>query len=258
MGADGGVENVVLIKASGTSESRGTTKLSIGRWTPLSPTHIRAAALSTRRLHLCEKDEADRRAKGLSLPTDEFQAILQEHRVHAVVAVIESVAFLEATINEFLAAIAGERVEYSDTVTLSPAVRTRLTVYWKDHIRDNLLKKYQAALELIDVPPFEKVKTPYRGVQGLVKFRDALVHYKPRLMTDDERHDTEKALQDESKVRFVPNPLVPKNDFYPDRVLHHESAKWAVNTSLEFADAFYSKIKAPAPYEAIRSLLVTE
>lgn len=258
MEADGKAKNIVHANASLRAAGKLTARASIARWTMLSPTHIRAAALAARRVHQIEQDESNRRAKGISLPNDEFQAIFHEHRVHAVIAMIESVAFLEATINEFLAAVVGERVEYRDTVTLTPAVRTKLKVYWKFHVRGDLLKKYQATLELIELPQFEKKKTPYRGVQGLIDFRSALVHYKPKLMTDEELHDIEKTLRDVSKVSFGPNPLVPENNFYPDRVLHHASAKWAVKTSLDFADAFYSKIKAPTPYAAIQSQLITE
>jgi hypothetical protein len=47
------------------------------------------------------------------------------------------------------------------------------------HERVPVLGKYQSALRLAGVEPFDDGRAPFQDVESLVKLRDALVHYKP-------------------------------------------------------------------------------
>jgi len=86
----------------------------------------------------------------------------------------------------------------------------------------------------------DKGAAPWQPTAILIQLRNALIHYEPEWLsthvnTEDEAHKLTKML----RGRFTPNPLTGAGDpYYPNKVLGHGCAEWAVRTSTEFVDAF--------------------
>ncbi len=128
-----------------------------------------------------------------------------------------------------------------------------------------ILQKYQIALVLAQKQIFDPGNLPYQDVNLLVKLRNSLVHYEPEWVkspaSDDFGPDDIHTYAYEKKLRgkFLPNPLTGQgNPFYPDKCLGHGCAEWAVNSSVIFADAFFSRMGLLSPYDHIRDRLNTK
>jgi hypothetical protein len=58
--------------------------------------------------------------------------------------------------------------------------------------------------------------------------------------------------------KFPENPFARKNQpFFPDRLMGHGCAEWAVLTSLSFTDEFFNRLEVPAPYDGLKNELGT-
>ncbi len=55
---------------------------------------------------------------------------------------------------------------------------------------------------------------------------------------------------------FAPNPFFSGsgNPFFPDKCLGHGCAKWALESSVEFADAFFSRMGIVPRHERFKPL----
>ncbi len=117
------------------------------------------------------------------------------HRGLVLAAVIESVAFLEAVINEVLQDAADnhitERLEGVDS-----EVRRSWAEIWEALGQGETgrnLERYQAALIAAGVEPFDKGAEPWQSAQLLVQLRNHLVHYKPATVYIDEPEKAREA-----------------------------------------------------------------
>lgn len=102
-----------------------------------------------------------------------------EHSSLAVTAVLSSVAFLEALVNEVFLDVVdtplGQENRRNDGITDDAADLMRNL--WED--RASILDKYQLALVCARKPKFETGGTLYQKVNLLIKLRNELVHFKP-------------------------------------------------------------------------------
>lgn len=108
--------------------------------------------------------------------------------------------------------------------------------------RYGVVEKYAIALELSDRVGFDIGAEPWQSVSELARLRNALVHYEPEwvpMASTGEVHKFERSL----KGKFALNPLAPpENPYYPDKVLGHGCAAWAVESSMAFTDAFVERL----------------
>ncbi|CCF82821.1 hypothetical protein [Nitrolancea hollandica] len=240
----------IVVLGTATLSAKASMTATLSTRTSLSLTHIRAAAMSARLVH---RIETHPQVNELSHGSPEFQTRIAEQRAHTVVSVIEATAFLEATINQFLADVADGVKHYAG---MNTDAHNQITSYWNNgDNRDDILEKFQNALNLLEKSRFDKGACPYQDTRGLVKLKNHLVHYKPIWVSGDELHNVEELLRSK---RFPLNPLVPNNNCYPERLLHHACAKWAIETSIKFVDAFYAKIDVTPPYNNERDWLHAE
>lgn len=112
--------------------------------------------------------------------------------------------------------------------------------------RLKILHKYQAALALNRKSEMDTSARPRQDVGALVILRNNLLHYEPRdiavgLKPNEETQKMAKRLRDRG---FASNPFfaTSSNPFFPDKCLSHGWAKWAVESSIEFTDDFFTRM----------------
>jgi hypothetical protein len=210
--------------------------------------HIWAAAYFARASGDIEKD----RESGFHL----------DHRAFVTGAIIESVSFLEAAINELFTDAAENRHTPAWTGALSAGVLKQLGSMWEFVSNKPILDKYQTALVLAGKKAYDRGAAPYQDVALLIQLRNRLVHFRPESLTagvpsdPTEIHPVGKRLQ----RKFPPNRLMEHagNPYFPDKCLGHGAATWAVGSSLKFADDFFlSRMGVTPNYYHIRADLST-
>jgi hypothetical protein len=196
--------------------------------THLSGYFAASAALFSRKAHAIEALD----------PTAVTEVIRMEHRSYAIGAVVAAAAYLEAAINElYLGAIDRNKNTF-------PSERLRLAELmshvWAGIEQLTVLAKYQVALTLAGTHPYPKGQNPYQAVDGLLKLRNALVHYKPEWDTELEEH---RRLELRLADRFGESKLSSLGQaFFPHRCLGHGCAAWATKTAVEFHRDFIGRL----------------
>jgi hypothetical protein len=109
------------------------------------------------------------------------------------------------------------------------------------------LSKYDKALEIRDLPPFDRGSNPYQAADALVALRNGLVHFYP------ERSDNLDKLRKISQKlhgKFEPNASMSENaPLFPMRYVSKSCANWAVTTALTFMKEFEQRIGAKPKFE---------
>lgn len=209
--------------ASVVAEAQATTPTSRHY---LAVQHLRFAKINAR---LCEAREKRYTGK----KDFDFQ-----HRAYATSAIMMSVAFLEALVNEvYIDALdradgnANERIAPLDEdAGLLMAEFWRTTEGARRHVP--VLDKYQTALRLAKIEPFSRGEVLFQDAERLVALRNALVHFKP----ETQEHGVETKFEKNFKGRFEDNQLVPEtHPWFPSRALGAGAAAWACRTSRKFA-----------------------
>jgi hypothetical protein len=213
----------------------------------LSISHIQSAALFARLAASIENNCKQRTPE-----------LFQEHQSYVIGAIFLSVSFLEAVINELFADSAddGEAAKQLD-----PRTKTLMASLWKLGVPRRagypILRKYQIALLLNNRKMFERSLPPCEDVTLLVMLRNALVHYEPETVITFSDADpnlvTMQKFAKKLRGRFALNHMTVEADaFFPDRCLSYGCAKWAVASSLRFADEFFLTMGLPVHYEHVR------
>lgn len=197
-----------------------------------------------------------------------YHEITRNHMSYVMGAIMSSVAFLEATINELFSTAA----ESAFGVGLSDENTIRLASVWKlEHIRQrtSILEKYQLALELSGMPLLDKGLQPFQDTKLLIQVRNALVHYVSDPVFTGPLSDGGILQELEQKLggKFALSPFamtlsighglagepitmsIERPVFFPDLCLGHGCASWAVDISRKFVDEFCSRLGWPPPYE---------
>ena len=162
------------------------------------------------------------------------------YRAYVTAAVLSSVAYLSASINEL----------YLEVRKLSqsgqPHVRRELNLLveaWPRISRVQVLQRYQLALAVADADQYNPTRMPYHDADSLIRLRDALISYDAEWDDEKGKHHT---LQERLAHRFEPSPLVSsRRPWFPDRCLGAGCAKWAVETVQVFTNDFYSRMALP-------------
>lgn len=143
-----------------------------------------------------------------------------EHRAFAIGAVVEAAAFLECAINEIFKDCVDFHQGYIKTLPRAnvDALRNKWDE-WHTNGRATMptLDKYSSALSCCGAPPFGRGAKPYQEAALLVRLRNALIHYTPESLSEDDPHQLGDAL----KSRFKENKLMAGsgNSYFPDKCL---------------------------------------
>ncbi len=216
--------------------------------------HIQSAALFTRQCYQIESDYD-------GTPSNE---LIIEHGSYVIGAIFAAVSFLEATINELFA----DTVDHPDgelTRHLDSSTKLVMAEMWQLGIPRTatypIIEKYQIALTLARKAVLDTGRPPIQDAQTLILMRNALIHYEPMWSSAEEEGQANKRILSlQRQKKFALNPLVTgqSKPFFPDKCLSHGCAGWAVNTSIQFVEEFFSKMGIPVPFDHIRSFLNTE
>jgi hypothetical protein len=219
----------------------------IREWRAWSPHHIQAACLFSRQAREVE----------VSYDPSLYGELHVKQNAYVTGAILASVAFLEATINEFLAGAADSK--HGVARELPPSLTALLGDLWKPPLpRMPIQEKFQRALTVARKKPFDKGAQPYQDVHLLIDLRNQLVHYVPRVAITYSAIDPSAVVQHKIAGKFAPNPLFPSDVASLDKYLGHGCARWAALCSLAFADEFYRRIRVTPRYEHQRPELRTE
>jgi hypothetical protein len=196
----------------------------------LSKQHLGAAAFFA--------SEARGIEAATSTPDDSVKA---KHRAHVTAAVLCSVAFLEASINELH--LSARDQDSTALPTFDSRLFQMFGLFWEQVEMYPTLKKHQVALVLAGKDQFDRGTSPYQEAEALVKLRDCLIHYKPEW--DDETGHHQK-LEDRLRNRFALNPYAAAGAlWFPHRCLGAGCAEWSVATTYVFSDDFCSRLQIP-------------
>jgi hypothetical protein len=195
------------------------------------------------------------------------QESLLRHEVFILNSILSSVAFLESTINELYADAADDAYIFSDAKkeVLLRIIREK----WKNQKnfdRAPLIIRYQKILNIAKKPLFYENNPVFSDIRHLIEIRNYLMHYKREwiiMQNGEEARDGEETYAEKFekllKNKFPENPFAQKNQpFFPDKLLGHGCAEWAVSNSLEFTDKFFKNLELPAPYDGIKNELATK
>ena len=179
----------------------------------------------------------------------------QEDQAYASGAIVLSNAYLEAMINEFYLNCQFRSPEIKE---LSETNIKSLNNLWdKDKFiglpkyrnDSKLLSKYLIAYRIVNQNDYpSNMKSKLDDISNLIKLRDALVHYQSKGQSIDHfdpklnpyKLDLDYLQKNIGENAFVKNTSSP---LFPTRCIGADCAKWAVNSSIEFTDFFFSEIK---------------
>ena len=168
------------------------------------------------------------------------------HRVYAINAILSSVAYMEAAINQvFQDAADGEEFYLRSLSRDSKATMKKL---WTNKRRLGLLEKYRLALKGARQSLLDRGSPLYERAYLVVQLRNALVHAMPTSYTvgTKDQYGWVKSLK---AKRFARHPLMRNsgNPFFPDKCLAYGCAKWALNSCEKFVGTFYKKMSLNPP-----------
>lgn len=198
--------------------------------------HLWAARLAA---HLCRQRENE-------LLAADFHGVDYHVRSFAVMAIQQSVAFLEARVNTVWQDAADRRdgAEGGNPRLDGLTVETiaLLRELWKyDAVQRSLslLEKFDAVLRTAREPGMDKSRRPYQDVDPLIRLRNALVHFKPETQWSDEVHRLEARLRD----RIPDNPLMPDTQpWFPHQPLCAGVAEWAWRSCVAFVQEWEAQL----------------
>lgn len=193
--------------------------------------------------HLWSAKESSKQAKIIEVEHGGKPKFDIKHRAHVMNAILSSVAFAEAAVNELYQDASD--CHHSYVSELDQRHILLLSDYWnmteiqnKSHI--SLLDKFQLALLFCDKEVFDKGANPYQDVQMVVNLRNAIVHFKPESISASDDH----RLSTKLKNKFPENQLMREsgNPYFPDKCLGFGCALWAWKSTENFVDSFFSRL----------------
>ncbi|MEC5032283.1 MAG: hypothetical protein SAL07_20480, partial [Oscillatoria sp. PMC 1051.18] len=162
-------------------------------------------------------------------------------------AVINSVMFMEISINEFF-----EDVSITNLDDFKAPSLLDIDKIGKDAVkrikyfleidknflkRESILDKYNLALLLCEKSTLKKNEEPYQSANLLVGFRNDLVYHKLKA----NETNLERSLSNKFNLH-AKSEKEPYYYPYPKNHLSHECAKWAVSSSRKFVEEFFEKV----------------
>jgi hypothetical protein len=188
-------------------------------------------------------------ARSIEASRDGASGATERHDAAVVGSLFESVAFLEAGINELFADAEDHREALAP---VSPSVIAR----WAGVARKPLglprsvVAKHQFALVVADIEPFGGSDPAYENVGLVVSLRNRFVHYEPRWLPAGDDADLqltqgsiEKRLLEAGVGR---SPFSTEGDpFFPLGCVSYSCAIWSLRAAAAFSDAFRSRLGLP-------------
>lgn len=194
---------------------------------------------------------AARHMAGLALHEEQAPGDLPRstisHRSYVLNAIMDSVGFMEAAINEVLeAGPAGG--------SLSEQTRARFTHYWKKSQDGGkrhtpLFDKYDTTLLIAGKNPLDRSRNAFANAQLVVELRNWAVHYTPEWYQSDVVANLGRKLAG----RFPLNAMMKGagNPVFPYHVLGAGCAKWAHESAVALVGAWADALGIELVYQTV-------
>ena len=181
--------------------------------------------------------EIENQEKHLEWPQPKWE----EARSNALAAVLLSAASLESSINEFY-----QQALDKDKEALKPLSKNQIQLLaelWPEIEQFSPLRKHQIALVALGYEPMNKGQEPYRSADGLMRLRNALVHFKPEWDDELKEHQSlEKRLSQLFPVSALTDRAEGQMVWFPHKCLGAGCAEWAVESAIQFSQLFVSTL----------------
>ena len=164
-----------------------------------------------------------------------------EARSNSLAAVLLAAASLESSVNEFYQ----QAVDRDNNAleSLSNIQMQLLEELWREIEKLSPLRKYQVALVSMGYKPMSKGHEPYRSADGLMRLRNALVHFKPEW--DDDLRD-HRSLEQRLSQLFPVSALADRAEgqmvWFPNKCLGAGCAEWAIESAIKFSKQFVTTL----------------
>jgi hypothetical protein len=204
----------------------------------LSPYHFDAAQLFARKAGEIESkygtSEELREAENVSI---------SEHNSYCISAVIVSVAYLEAAVQETKIGITRRSPLFSVNDWVHEQFKSSMSD--QDFRKASTPERYQLLLRWAGYDKFNKGEAPYQPVDHLSKLRNGYVHFSPERVETVDRDETggEYGFEERLTNMFKLNPYTGSgNSFFPSQCMSFGCARWAIESSAEFTDEFFDQM----------------
>jgi hypothetical protein len=189
--------------------------------------------------------------------------VIQVQVTQVTGAVLTTVAFLEATINEIFVD-ADEEANGGCVSAMLEADRRHLARFWRLEIPRTaaypIVRKYEVALAILRREELDRGSTIYENAQAVIRLRNALVHFEPswyeHVVGENRTDDSMDKLERTLRGKFPLSPLVGDiSAFFPARSLGYGCARWALRSAVELTDRFFNRLGMEPTYEHLRGTL---
>lgn len=164
-----------------------------------------------------------------------------EARSNALAAVLLAAASLESSVNEFY-----QQAVDSDKNALKSLSQNQMKLLaelWPEIEKLSPLRKYQVALVATGHEPIDKGHEPYRSADGLMRLRNALVHFRPEWDDDLKDHRSlEQRLSQLFPVSALADRAKGQMVWFPHKCLGAGCAEWAVEGAVRFSQEFVNTL----------------
>lgn len=118
--------------------------------------------------------------------------------------------------------------------------------------RESVLAKYSLALSLYTGKGLEQGGQTVQNVDALIKLRNAVVHFRPEWFGDQAKHER---LSRKLSGKFQPSQFFSDEPLFPRAWATSSFAFWAIRSTVQFLDHFYSEADLLNPLEKFKSRL---
>jgi len=169
-----------------------------------------------------------------------------EHRSLAMIAVFFAGAFLDALVNEVIRDVIDPEVSPARVAGI-PTDPATITAFRRAINEPSTLGKYQKALAAAGKLPYTETRNPYKKAQLLLRFRNHLVHFKPKTRDLDVEHEFEARFKN---AKIIENQQDLGIIWFPNRAVGAGLAGWACETSFQFGKSWWKRIGLRRDFEA--------
>ncbi len=150
-------------------------------------------------------------------------------------------ASLESSVNEFYQQAVDR--DKNALKSLSENQMKLLAELWPEIEKLSPLRKYQVALVAMGHEPMDKGQEPYRSADGLMRLRNALVHFRPEWDDDLKEHRSlEQRLSQLFPVSALADRAKGQMVWFPKKCLGAGCAEWAIESAVRFSQRFVNTL----------------
>jgi hypothetical protein len=197
-------------------------------------------------LSTCHRDARDNLLAQIKALSNEG-AHDRQIAAYCVALITATGCYLECRVNEFwLTALTDELGNSPPRLTEPQKKRFKAFANGSEWKMTKTLEKYQLALEMLDLPVFDKGGSPYQDAKTLISLRNEIVHHVPHIteLLDHNRVSKRPKLEQTLQTLIGECPHDGIKSFFPNNCLHQACAEWASKTSQTFVDEFLNRAGA--------------